>query len=76
MPEAEGRALIDQLMAIADDRRFIHSHPWKPHDMVPWDNRSVPHRATPYPVTSEKRLMIRTTIAGDGPTVPPLPADG
>jgi alpha-ketoglutarate-dependent 2,4-dichlorophenoxyacetate dioxygenase len=37
--------------------------------MILWDNRSVLHRATPFAATAEKRLMVRTTIAGDGPTI-------
>lgn len=69
MDEAEGRALIDELMAFATQDRFIYSHPWRPHDMILWDNRAVLHRATPFANTTEKRLMVRTTIAGDGPTL-------
>ncbi len=69
MAEAEGRALIDELMAFATQPQFIYSHPWSPHDMVLWDNRAVLHRATPFSSTSEKRLMVRTTIGGEAPTV-------
>lgn len=69
MPEDEGRALIDELMTFATQDRFIYSHPWSEHDMVLWDNRAVLHRATPFANTLEKRLMVRTTIAGDAPTV-------
>lgn len=69
MDDAEGRALIDELMAFATQPQFIYSHPWTPHDMVLWDNRAVLHRATPFSSTSEKRLMVRTTIAGDTSTV-------
>lgn len=68
-PEAEGRALIDELMAHATHTRFVYSHPWRPCDMILWDNRAVLHRATPFATTAEKRLMVRTTIAGDGPTI-------
>ena len=69
MPDAEGRLLIDKLMSFATQPEFIYSHPWSPHDMVLWDNRAVLHRATPFANTTEKRLMVRTTIAGDGPTI-------
>ncbi len=68
-PEAKGRALIDELMAHAMQARFVYSHPWQPCDMILWDNRAVLHRATPFATTAEKRLMVRTTIAGDGPTI-------
>ena len=69
MDEAEGRALIDRLMAFADQPRFIYSHVWKPHDLILWDNLSVLHRATPFASLDEPRRMVRTTIAGDRPTV-------
>ena len=62
-------ALIDELMAHAMQARFVYSHPWQPRDMILWDNRAVLHRATPFATTAEKRLMVRTTIAGDGPTI-------
>lgn len=69
MPEDEGRALIDELMAFATQERFVYSHRWQPHDLILWDNRAVVHRATPFESTTEKRLMVRTTIAGDAPTL-------
>lgn len=69
MNEAKGRALIDRLMDFAMQERFIYSHSWRPHDMILWDNRAVLHRATPFASTTERRLMVRTTIAGDGPTL-------
>ena len=74
MDQAEGRALIDRLMAFATQERFVYSHPWRPHDMILWDNRAVLHRATPFANTTERRLMVRTTIAGDAPTVAAMAA--
>lgn len=69
MPDAEGRALIDELMAFATQGRYVYSHRWRPHDLVLWDNRAVLHRATPFRGSDEARHMVRTTIAGAGPTV-------
>lgn len=69
MDEAEGRALIDELMAFATQERFVYSHRWRRHDLILWDNRAVLHRATPFHGAAEARHMVRTTIAGDGPTV-------
>jgi alpha-ketoglutarate-dependent 2,4-dichlorophenoxyacetate dioxygenase len=69
MGEAVGRALIDELMAFATQPRFVYTHKWQPHDLLLWDNRSVVHRATPFESSTEKRLMVRTTIAGDVPTL-------
>jgi len=32
--------------------------------VVMWDNFAVVHRAMPYDATTEKRHMVRTTLAG------------
>jgi alpha-ketoglutarate-dependent 2,4-dichlorophenoxyacetate dioxygenase len=69
MGEAESRALIDRLMAHATEDRFIYSHRWTPGDLLIWDNRAVLHRATPFASTTERRHMVRTTVAGQGPTI-------
>ena len=69
MNEAESRALIDRLMAHATEERFIYSHRWTPGDLLIWDNRAVLHRATPFASTTERRHMVRTTVAGQGPTL-------
>lgn len=69
MTEAENRALIDRLMAHATEDRFIYSHRWSPGDLLIWDNRAVLHRATPFASTTERRHMVRTTVAGQGPTI-------
>ena len=69
MTEAESRALIERLMAHATEDRFIYSHRWSPGDLLIWDNRAVLHRATPFASTTERRHMVRTTVAGQGPTI-------
>ncbi len=69
MGEKESRALIDELMEFATQPRFAYAHKWQPHDLLLWDNRSVVHRATPFESSTERRLMVRTTIAGDAPTL-------
>lgn len=69
MGEAESRALIDRLMALATQPVFTYAHRWRPHDLVIWDNRAVLHRATPFATTTERRHMVRTCVAGHAPTV-------
>lgn len=71
MEAAKGRALIERLLAFASQPHFIYTHRWAPHDLVLWDNRAVIHRATPFRSGYERRHMVRTTIAGDAPTVAP-----
>ena len=65
MDEAEGRALIAELMAFATQERFVYTHIWGPHDLVLWDNRCTIHRARPFDAARYVRSMVRTTIAGE-----------
>lgn len=69
MDDQAARALIDRLMAFATQERFVYRHSWTPHDLVLWDNRAVLHRATPFQSSSERRHMVRTTVAGEAPTL-------
>jgi alpha-ketoglutarate-dependent 2,4-dichlorophenoxyacetate dioxygenase len=70
MPLEEGRALLRELTEFATQPRFVYSHRWREGDLLVWDNRALLHRATAYDSTRYKRLMQRTTVAGDAPTVP------
>jgi alpha-ketoglutarate-dependent 2,4-dichlorophenoxyacetate dioxygenase len=69
MPDAEARALIDELIAFATQPQYVYTHHWQEHDAVLWDNRALLHRGRPFARDKYPRIMIRTTIAGDGPTV-------
>jgi alpha-ketoglutarate-dependent 2,4-dichlorophenoxyacetate dioxygenase len=69
MDEAEGRALVDELMAFATQRMFTHLHRWRADDVVVWDNRCTMHRGRPFD-ESHRRSMRRATVMDDGPTVP------
>ncbi len=71
MADAEARPLIDRLIAFGTQERFVYRHAWTPHDLVLWDNRAVLHRATPFHSGNERRHMVRTTVAGEGPTILP-----
>jgi alpha-ketoglutarate-dependent 2,4-dichlorophenoxyacetate dioxygenase len=62
MPEAEGRALIDQLVAHATQRQFIYTHRWRVHDLVIWDDRCTMHRGTDFDDLRWKRDMQRATV--------------
>lgn len=68
-PRATGEALLAELTARADRPEFRLSHAWREGDVIVWDNRAVLHRATHYDAVKHKRLMQRTTIGGDAPTV-------
>jgi alpha-ketoglutarate-dependent 2,4-dichlorophenoxyacetate dioxygenase len=62
MPEEEGRALIDQLVAHATQRQFVYTHRWRVHDLVIWDNRCTMHRGTEFDDLRWKRDMQRATV--------------
>ena len=63
MPDDEGRALIDSLIAHAVQRQFVHTHRWRPHELVMWDNRCTMHRGTDFDDLRWVRDMQRVTIS-------------
>ena len=65
----KSRSLIAELTSWITKPEFVYSHKWKPLDIVMWDNRSVLHRGNPWPDEDYRRVMHRTTVAGDSSTV-------
>ena len=65
----KGRALLKELLEWATQPQFVYQHRWRAHDLVMWDNRLCLHRGRPWKNGSYRRIMHRTTLAGDGPTV-------
>jgi len=70
MPTDEARALLRELRESATRPELVYTHRWKPWDLVMWDNRCMLHRGRPWDENRFRRVMHRTTVAGDGPTVP------
>ena len=71
MPYDEGRALIDELNALAVSHPdLIYEHRWSPHQLILWDNRCVMHKATPYDPQTERRVVRRCTVLGEAPVGP------
>ncbi|MFY0610287.1 MAG: TauD/TfdA family dioxygenase [Hyphomicrobiaceae bacterium] len=60
-PVADGKLLLRELMEHATERRFIHSHVWRPGDLVIWDNRCTLHRGRRYDDIKYKRDLRRVT---------------
>ncbi len=58
---AQGRALLDELMAFATRPQFVYAHRWRTGDVLIWDNLCTMHRATPFDDTRYRRDMRRTT---------------
>lgn len=69
LPEAESRALIDELCDHIEDPRYIYQHSWRVGDILVWDNRCTVHARTDFSET-ERRLMKRVTIADDAAPMP------
>ena len=69
MNDDESQNLLDEIYEYIDNESHVYSHIWKPYDLIMWDNRAVLHRATPIKGRVEKRLMVRTTIAGEASTL-------
>lgn len=67
-PAEEGRALLKGLVDCAVKPERVYTHKWQQYDLVIWDNRCVLHRGRPWDKSQHRRIMHRTTVAGDGPT--------
>jgi len=62
MPEQEGRALVDELIAHATQRQFVYAHRWRVHDLVMWDDRCTMHHGTEFDDLRWKRDLQRATV--------------
>lgn len=63
MPDDEGRALIDELIAHVTQRQFVYTHRWRPNELVMWDNRCTMHRGTDFDDLRWVRDMRRVTVS-------------
>ena len=70
MPTAEARALLRELREAATRPELIYTHRWQVGDLVMWDNRCMLHRGRPWDESRYRRVMHRTTVAGEAPTAP------
>lgn len=60
---AESDALLDELLAFADDEEILFEHAWRVGDLVMMDNRCVAHARRDFPA-GERRTLRRTMIEG------------
>jgi alpha-ketoglutarate-dependent taurine dioxygenase len=68
MPEAEGDALLQELLDHATQQQFIYTHHWRAGDLVMWDNRCLLHRALAnYEMATHRRVLHRTVVTGTVP---------
>jgi taurine dioxygenase len=67
MPEAEGKALVAELVAHATGGDFTYTHKWREGDLLMWDNRWTLHTGTLFDDTRYKRLVWRMMVKGGVP---------
>ena len=68
MPEAEGAALLGELLEHATQRQFVYTHRWRKCDLVMWDNRCLLHRAVAnYDMGKYRRVLHRSVVRGTVP---------
>ena len=64
MPQEESAPLLDKVFDHAEKPEFVYEHVWRVGDLLLWDNRCSSHARPDFPST-ERRLMLRTTVKGD-----------
>jgi taurine dioxygenase len=64
IPENESERLLSTVYDHAEKREFVYEHVWRVGDLLLWDNRCSSHARTDFP-TTERRLMLRTTVEGN-----------
>jgi taurine dioxygenase len=68
MPEAEGVALLDELLDHTTKPDFVYAHRWRKGDLVIWDNRCLLHRAVAnYEMGRYRRVLHRSVVRGTVP---------
>ena len=69
LPIEEGKALLKDLLEWSTQPQFVYCHTWRVNDLVVYDNRCCLHRGRSWDRGKYKRVLHRTTLAGDDPTV-------
>jgi alpha-ketoglutarate-dependent 2,4-dichlorophenoxyacetate dioxygenase len=68
MAEAEGAALLDELLQHTTKPEFVYTHGWRIGDLVMWDNRCLLHRAVAnYEMGRYPRVLHRSVVRGTVP---------
>jgi taurine dioxygenase len=64
LDDDEAKSILGAVFDHAEKPEFVYSHEWRVGDLLLWDNRCSTHARTDFPST-ERRLMLRTTVKGD-----------
>ena len=68
-PLEKGKALLKELLEWLTQPQFVYRHEWRANDLVVYDNRCCLHRGRPWDRRNYRRILHRTTLVGDGPTI-------
>ena len=56
MPQDEGEALFEEVVAWATQPQFLYQHQWRVGDVVMWDNTTTMHRRDAFPPEQLRKL--------------------
>ena len=63
MSDEESGPLLEALFDHSEKSEFVYRHQWRVGDLLLWDNRCSTHARDDFPA-DQRRLMLRTTVAG------------
>jgi len=64
MSVPEGRMFARELVEHATQPQFVHTHSWKPGDLLFWDNQAVMHRGRRFPLDERREMRRVATLNG------------
>ncbi len=70
LPKDESDALVERIMAHAENPKYIYSHDWEVNDVLVWDNTGTMHRVVPFDLDCGRELQ-RVKLAGEEPVTAP-----
>jgi alpha-ketoglutarate-dependent 2,4-dichlorophenoxyacetate dioxygenase len=63
LPLCDGLVLLANLTEHATQKEYRYRHPWRPFDLIMWDNRTTMHRGHRYDERQKRDLRRFTTVA-------------
>lgn len=69
MPDAQGRALLEELSAFATQPQFTYAYDWQLHDLICWDDSCTMHRAVPFDSHKHVRELRWNAVCEAAPLV-------
>ncbi|HAA91114.1 MAG TPA: hypothetical protein DCE33_01625, partial [Rhodospirillaceae bacterium] len=67
LDRADSDAMLDDMIAHADNPEFHWDHQWRQGDMLVWDNRCSMHHANDDWPMDEKRFLYKCIVRGEVP---------